>query len=154
MRAVLIALLMLGCRSHPPVAPTSAATVAAPTSAPRTSDESCRADGFDFAYTGPDEPTVMCGMGPGTPCESARTPHCEGRTLLLCERGKTTAVDCRQQCQYHGLTPRDFHDDGTCAERDGQPTCVCCDVGEPGCTSEPGPLRRGTVPLSRPRAPN
>ncbi|PCC73217.1 hypothetical protein SAMN02745121_03056 [Nannocystis exedens] len=156
MRTVLIALLMLGCRSHPRVAPASAATMAEPASAPRTADELCRADGFDFAYTHPDlaaERVVTCGTGQGTPCDRARTQYCEGRKLLLCDRGKMVAVDCRMACQYLGFTPLDLHDDGTCVERDGQPTCVCCDVGEPGCTTEPGPLRRGTVPLSQPPAP-
>lgn len=147
MRAVLVAILLLGCGSRPQVAPPRPATVVAPAPAPRTPDELCRADGFEFAYVAADG-VVTCGSGPGASCDRARMQYCEGRSLHVCERGRMVAVDCREACQYHGLTPRELHDDGTCAEREGQPTCVCCDAGEPGCTKESALGRRGTVPLS------
>lgn len=157
MRVLLVVSLILGCRTVAPapaakivsVPGTAPAFVAAP--APRTYDDLCRADGFDFAYfvevneeTG--ERYLECGDGPGTSCDRARMQYCEGRQMMVCKYGKVTAVDCRDVCRF-GFNG-DGRDDGTCAERDGRASCACCDVGEPGCSAEPKQPIRAVVPLA------
>jgi hypothetical protein len=144
MRSLLTALLLLGCRTPAHVAPKTVTTAPAP----RTNDELCRADGFDFAYDLPEaaaEGVVECGRGSGTSCDRSR---CDGRTLLVCKWSKTTEADCRALCRGEIRDVNNFYDDGTCAEQDGEVHCVCCSVGEPGCTTQPNPRRPVTMPMS------
>ena len=148
MRAIVLAGLLLGCRVQPAMK-AEPAVVKPPESEPRTADELCRVDGFDFAYDdhglADERGGLLCGTGPGTPCEGEKR-HCEERDIILCERGKLTRIDCREHCR-HGGPMTHLSDDGYCGERDGAADCVCCDAGEPGCPSKSPPVRR-VVPLA------
>jgi hypothetical protein len=148
MRAVVVAVLLVGCRAQPAME-AKPATVQPPVIEPRTTGELCRADGFDFAYYDRDLDeegvVLLCGTGPGTPCEGGQR-HCEEHHVILCERGKLTRVDCREHCRRGGYAMH-LYDDGTCGEVDGVADCRCCGAGEPGCPSE-SPQPRRVVPLS------
>lgn len=148
MRSLLAAMLLLGCRTPARVAPTvepharTPAPVRTPASPAPTHDDLCRADGWDFAYDHPEAAAagvVECGYGPGTPCDDPK-PRCDGRNILMCKWGQTTAANCRDLCQGYDDSGN-VHDDGTCGVKNGEATCICCNAGEPGCTTEPKPWR-------------
>lgn len=149
MRAVLVVLLMLGCRTHGPAGPASTASGSASTIEPaprsKTNDELCREQGYDFAFDIPGiAPEVMCGFGPGTPCDPARPQYCDGHKMMECLHGKVIAADCQDVCRSGSGVAS--YDDGTCAEKDGRVSCACCDLGELGCVAKPIPRNRISFP--------
>ena len=99
-------------------------------------DDDCRSNNFDFAYgcvATPTENKVSCGVGPGTPCQTADPDYCvEGdqdppKTLAYCQYGRLTYQDCApepgQPCTVDGV---DF-EFGKCGLQEGKYACLCYD---------------------------
>lgn len=97
--------------------------------------------------------SALCGVGPGTPCDGTRS-RCDGSQLLSCISGKESLTDCRMICRELGDPNGRLYDGGGCVGSDGDSTCKCCDVGEPGCEHETrGPPTR-ILPLAPPVPPS
>jgi hypothetical protein len=113
---------------------------------PNGPDESCVADGFDFAYGCENGETMVefvCGIGDGTPCEGGDT--CNGETLLeTCYYGKLGSTDCTAQCMEFGDMNMVTYDYGYCGEQRDETVCICCDEGDEGCPINEGTTTDGT----------
>lgn len=148
----------------PRAAPASAktpitSTTPSPPGVPEPSwdpEASCRSDGFDFVYTviaNGDMQELICGVGPGTPCQG-ESSRCDGANLLTCMYGKEGLTDCREACRVIGEPTGMTYDGGRCVRERGHPVCVCCDAGEPGCEHEtprpPSPMPESGVRLAKP----
>jgi hypothetical protein len=98
-------------------------------------DESCKADGFDFAFGCEDDGQMVnfvCGVGPGTACDSGAAATCNADTALEeCIYGKLTSTDCLTFCMEIGIDGVTY-DYGYCGDQGGN-TCICCDEGEDNC---------------------
>lgn len=104
-------------------------------------DESCRADGYDFAYKVEqigDMLSAICGSGPGTPCQGEAS-RCDGAKLVTCVYNKESLTDCRLFCREQGDAMGVTDDGGRCQGTGDSTSCVCCDIGEPGCENETRP---------------
>lgn len=99
--------------------------------------QSCKFDGFDFAYGCVDNGKAiefLCGDGPGTPCQVGDPSSCvDEKVLAECVWDKTTHYDCFTVCTEVGDSMGVLYDFGYCGEDMGQIGCLCCDMGEPGC---------------------
>lgn len=103
--------------------------------APDLGEQSCQLDGYDFTYGCVDTGTVeiLCGIGPGTPCDADAPSLCEFGALYSCVWGKRTVTDCFAQCTEIGDENQVLYDFGHCDFVRGEPACICCDMGDPGC---------------------
>jgi len=83
--------------------------------------------------------SAICGSGPGTPCQG-EGGRCDGVNLLQCAYGKEGLTDCRRHCREAGdMITGVTHDGGRCQGSGDSTSCVCCDIGEPGCENETRP---------------
>lgn len=104
---------------------------------PNLANDSCKFDGYDFAYGCVDDGNsvvFICGDGPGTDCDVADPTSCfDDKLLAQCIYGKLAHFDCLVQCSEIGDDMMTLYDYGYCGEDMGTSLCLCCDMGEPGC---------------------
>lgn len=141
--------------SSPKPAAASSSTPTATSEPKPTPDELCRAEGFDFAYPFPYHegyPHLGCGKGPGTLCR-AGAGGCDGPRIRYCLYKRLTEADCHELCTQRGDMNGVTYDHGYCeAVNTKEPSCKCCDAGEPGCEHiKPKPRQPSVVvPLAPP----
>lgn len=99
-------------------------------------DESCVADGYDFAYGCVDNGTEVifeCGAGSGDPCTEASPVFCvDDDVIAYCQSGKETWDSCLSFCQEVGVEGVTY-EYGECDDSVPEVACFCCDSGDPGC---------------------
>lgn len=112
-------------------------------------DEQCRLEGFDFSFgcahvpgDGNVQPysKLLCGFGPGTPCESTTPDVCsdDETQLLYCFHKRLVAEQCTpkegETCKTQDNKEFEF---GKCGSQGGRLSCLCFDE-EPSDTTTTG----------------
>lgn len=110
----------------------------------QAADENCQFDGWDWAYGCYDnaqanQVEVVCGAGPGTPCNDGDASFCmDADQIHYCRYGKLSEVSCLKTCQEVGDENLVTYDYGECQEDMSGAFCACCDEGDPGCPAGGG----------------
>ncbi len=107
-------------------------------------DQNCQASGWDWAYGCYDdaqanEVGLVCGSGPGTPCNDGDPSYCvDADQLHACRYGRLSEVSCLKTCQEVGDENLVTYDYGECQDDASGAFCACCDQGDPGCPAGGG----------------